>query len=251
MTATAELSFRLRQALSWSPVPSLDPPLRLSTIRTDMSPRAIARLDELEHRYDLEPLTRSSSLTGAREAFWALNTLDTVIGNATLPIGRCLDVGAKNATHLPGQATFRPGPWDLVEVDAHRRYIDLTTRGAHGRAMAARFRGTRYLPLDVRNLMGRYSVITWFLPFVVEQPHESWGLPRSLFAPAETLAHVLGLLDVGGALVIVNQSEAEADVQRRLLADVAGDLEVTDHGPLSMVGSPYRHERHAFVVRRR
>lgn len=250
MSAAVELSFRLRQALSWSPTPSATPLLRLSALRASLDAHDARRFDALERRRELEPLSRATSLLGAREALWATDTLDHLLGDTLLPPGPCLDVGAKNATHLPGQFAFRPGPWDLVEVDPHRRYVDLTTRGAHGKAMAGRFRGARYIARDIREVTGRYSLITWFLPFVVESPHHAWGLPQRLFAPSSTLAHVIGLLAEGGALVIVNQGEAEAHVQRQLLRDVAGDLDVADAGSLSMVVSPYQRERFGVVVRR-
>ena len=250
MSAAVELSFRLRQALSWSPTPSATPLLRLSALRASLDAHDAQRFDALERRRELEPLSRATSLLGAREALWATDTLDHLLGDTLLPPGPSLDVGAKNATHLPGQFAFRPGPWDLVEVDAHRRYVDLTTRGAHGKAMAGRFRGARYIAKAIREVTGRYSLITWFLPFVVESPHHAWGLPQRLFAPSSTLAHVIGLLAEGGALVIVNQGEAEAVVQRQLLHEVAGDLDAADAGSLSMVVSPYRRERFGVVVRR-
>lgn len=249
--ASLDLSFRLRQALSWSPAPKASLPLRLSSLRTALSPNAAARFDELERRHDLEPLTRANHVDAAREALWATDVLDRLIGADHLPPLPSLDVGAKNGTHLPGQFSVVPGPWDLVEVDAHRRYVDFTTRGAHGKAMAARFRGARYLAQDINAVRGRYGLITWFLPFVVEAPHRAWGLPDSLFSPQSTLAHVVSLLAEGGALVVVNQGEREAEVQRALMADVKGDVDVTEAGALPSLLSPYRHERWGFVVRRR
>lgn len=248
---TTALSFRLRSAMPWSPSPTPTPPLRLAALRERLRPRAALRFDALEHKHDLEPLTRAPHVEGALEALWATDVLDRALGAARLPPGPALDVGAKNATHLPGQYAYRPGPWDLVEIDAHRRYVDFTTRGAHGRAMAARFRAARYLAQDVNTVAGRYALITWFLPFVVESPHRAWGLPAGLFQPAQTLAHVLSLLVDGGALVIVNQGEAEAEVQARLLDDVKGDVEVVARGVVDDTLSPYTHQRFAFVVRRR
>jgi len=248
---TAALSFRLRSALPWSRTPTATAPLRLASLQERLGLREAWRFDVLKHRYELEPLTRASHVDGALEALWATDLLDRCLGRVRLPPGPALDVGAKNATHLPGQYAFRPGPWDLVEVDAHRRYVDFTTRGAHGRAMAARFRAARYLAQDVNTVSRRYALITWFLPFVVESPHRAWGLPRELFQPERTLAHVLSLLAEGGALVIVNQGEAEAEVQARLLDDVKGDLEVDARGIVDDTLSPYTHQRVCFVVRRR
>lgn len=247
-----ELAFRLRGALPWSPRPraaSVD----VAAVRAGLDDAGRARFDVLADDVDVAALAAAVDVAAAREALWAADALDRLLGRWR-PVDRCLDVGAKNGVLLPGQVAFHPGPWTLVELDGHRRYVDGTTRGAHARAAAARFVGCKVVVDDVNAVAGSFGLITWFLPFVVPSPHRAWGLPRRFFQPRRTLRHVLSLLGDGGALVIVNQGAHEAAAQRALLRDVVdddGSVDVREHGALSSTLSPYRWERHAFVVRRR
>jgi hypothetical protein len=242
----ADLRFRARSLLRWSPRPREASAVELSVLRGELSKEGRRRFDVLSRKYDLAALRLSQTLGSAREALWALDVLDTALPRA-LPAGRCLDVGAKNGALTPGLVTCLPRGWDLVELDAHRRYADLTTRRAHGAAVAARFVGCRYIAGDVLTLKGSYAAITWFLPFVVQAPLSAWGLPRRFFMPGRLLAHVTSLLAPGGALFIVNQGDAEAAAQRALLEEAAMPFEAT--GALPATLSPYARERFGFVVR--
>jgi len=242
--ARIELGWQLRQALPWSPRP------RVGVVDVDAVREAspdVAAFDALAARVDVGAFAKAPDNDAAAEAVYAAFVLDHVL-RGVRPRGRCLDVGAKNGALLPGLCAVHPGPWTLVELDVHRRYADLTTRGAHARALAARFDGCRVHAGDVTSVVGRFGLVTWFLPFVVPSPHLAWGLPRRFFRPKETLAHVLSLVDDGGALVIVNQGAKEADAQRALLAGF--DVCVSDVGVLPSTLSPYTKERHAFVVHR-
>jgi hypothetical protein len=137
-----------------------------------------------------------------------------------------------------------PGPWDLVELDAHRRYADLSTRRAHGERLARAFPGCRYLTGSVREIEGRYGVVVWFLPFLFEAPLRAWGLPRRFFAPDALFDHVLGRVAPGGTLFIVNQGERERDRQRELFA--ARGLVASELGSLRTALSPFRKPRYGF-----
>ena len=110
-----------------------------------------------------------------------------------LPAGPGLDVGAKNGVLLPALRAVWPHPWDLVELDAHRRYLDLSTRRAHGERLARAFPGCRYMAGSVEDITERYALVTWFLPFVHEGPLRAWGLPRRFFAPERLFRHVVDL----------------------------------------------------------
>lgn len=222
----------LAPVFTWSPAARLPGPSSLE----GLSPAARARADDLARRYPLAPLLRACGAIERDESLTALDLLDRHLGR---PPARGLDVGAKNGALLPGLATFG-GAWDVVEVDAHRRYWNLRTRRAVGEAVAGAFPGCRFLAADVRSLTGRYDLVTWFLPFVFPAPHHAWGLPAALFDPVGTLRHVCGLLAPGGTLFIVNQGEAEAEEQQRLLPD-AEPL-----GPMQSPFSPYRKPRFGF-----
>jgi hypothetical protein len=142
---------------------------------------------------------------------------------------------------LPALHTAVPGPWDLVELDAHRRYADLSTRRAHGERVARAHAGCRYIAGSVAELQGQYGVVIWFLPFLFEEPLRAWGLPRRFFAPEALFGHVLDRVAPGGSLLIVNQGERERDRQRDLFA--ARGVQAIPLGLLESPLSPFRRKR--------
>jgi hypothetical protein len=190
-----------------------------------------------------------------QEALYVLDTLLAIVPRELAGRGgarAALDVGSKNATHLPALHALAPYPWTLVEIDSHRRYWNLVTHRSRGERIARAHAGCRYIAGSVRELRAddqRFDLITWTLPFVSEKPLAAWGLPQRFFEPASLLAHVLSLLSPRGALVIVNQSEYERDEQRDLLraAGVTGDR-IAAFGPLDSPLSTFRHQRWAFRV---
>lgn len=195
------------------------------------------------------------------ESLAALSLID-----AGLPEGiggrRWLDVGSKNGAAAFGIATAarmrsREMPsLDLVELDAGRRYRGGLRRADHGATLASATaawlgdgNAVRYMAADVRALQTRHDVITWFLPFLFAESHQSWGLPLSLLAPQAVLRHVLDLLEPGGWLLVVNHTSAEAEVQRQLLAgcnDIEIVRQVNGHDPWCQPG----RDRPITVVRR-
>lgn len=236
------LTLRLRDTFWWS-VPARCPG---PTTLDGLGPAARARADELAARYDLAPLLAACGRVERDESLYTLDLLDRLAGPA--PAGRGLDVGSKYAAYLPGLATFDARGWDCVERDAHRRYLDTTTRRAVGEAIAARFTGCRYLAGDVRALGGSYARVTWFLPFVVEEPHRAWGLPAEIFDPRGALDAVLGRLAPGGELLLLNQGDAERDEQAALFA--AAGVAAEPLGRVDSVLSPYRKPRYGWRVRK-
>ncbi len=258
---------------TWSPRAKLPGPapggLHVGIDGQPLSPRARARVDALAGRYALAPLVAACGPVERAESLYVLDLLDRhgLADPAGTATGRALDVGSKNGAYLPGLATGWSHGWDAVELDAHRRYWTLRTRRAHGEAMAAAFPGCRFHATDVRCLTGSYARITWFLPFVLEGPHQAWGLPAASFAPAEVLAHVLGLLAPGGTLLVVNQDEVEAEAQEALFDHVlrreAPPTEAPSHrairepslarvalGRIDSVLSPFRKPRFGWTVTR-
>ncbi len=208
-------------------------------------PSARARVSALAARYPLGPVFAACGPIELLESLYVLDLLDRLVG-PTGPDGRALDVGGKSAAYLPGLATFRGGGWDVVELDAHRRYWDLRTRRAVGEAMAGAFPGCRYHARDVRDHPGSYSLITWLLPFVFLEPHRAWGLPARAFDPAGTLRHVLSTMAPSGQLFIVNQGEEEHAEQGRLLRDAGAPAR--DVGVVESPLSPFRKRRLGWLV---
>ena len=69
-------------------------------------------------------------------------------------------------------------------------------------------------------LKEKYDYIIWLLPFVVPEPLVAWGLPKKFFCPDELLKHAYNLLKENGQMLIINQGEKEAEVQKELLKKI-------------------------------
>lgn len=204
------------------------------------------RWDELAARHPrLTANLRDCSADCIRESVYVLDILDRYVPEPPVR-GRCLDIGSRNWAYLPGLRTYAPLPWDGVELDAHQRYFDLTTRRAHGEAMAARHADCRYLARSLLAVRGEYALITWLLPFVHPAALRRWGLPERYFQPRALLSHAWELLGAGGAMLIVNQGEEERDIQGGLL-EQAG-VPATPLGELVSVLSPFRKTRYGWWV---
>lgn len=192
-----------------------------------------------------------------KETLGALDLLDRV-PSALMPpdARRALDIGSKNWAYSPALAAWfaRNGKSAVarrylgVELDAYRLYPDLTTRLSHGRANARAFSGKglemEYRAGDLLEAVapgdGHFQLVTWLLPFVSEEPHRAWGLPRSRFRPEALFSRAAQLMDAGGLLVMVNQGEWEWERARSMLAKLPalqarGSLEIEG----SLHASPY------------
>jgi hypothetical protein len=236
-----DVGFRLRGRLRWSAPARKRPAGELARVLEALSPEAGRRAEELAGKYDL---ARWPSLLTTRELHEDLHLLDLLDRHVPRTGAPGLEVGSKNGVALPALFAFAPHAWDLVELDAHRRYVDLSTRRAHGERMARAFPGCRYLADSVTAVEGQYGLVVWVLPFVHEAPLRAWGLPRRFFAPEALLRHVLARLAPGAVLFIANQGEAERDVQRDLFATVG--VTPTELGSLEGPFSPYRRPRFGF-----
>lgn len=240
-----ELSWRLRNAMTLSsPAIRLSPLLnRLPSLH--LPPDAAARRAELAARYDIRPWPRLCSPMELRENLYLLDVLDRYNRR---PQGPCLDIGSKNWSYLPALCAWSGGPWDGVELDAHRRYLNLATRRAYAERMAARFPGCRYRVSSLLDMRGQYGFIAWLLPFVTEGPHLAWGLPRRFFQPQALLEHAWSLLEPGGRLFVVNQGAAEAEVQRGLFEQAGIPAEPL--GEIVSTLSPFRRPRYGWLAQK-
>lgn len=245
MQALTSLAFWLRNAVPLS-APAWKALTSLERLRPELDAH---RLALLERRYPrLHDWHHHCSAQDWRESLYVLDVLRQHLPRE-LPEGRALDVGSKNGTYLPGLVTALPRAWDACELDAHRRYAWGTTRRAYGERMASGFAGCAFHACDVRELDGPWAVVTWFLPFLTPAPLDAWGLPRGQLAPAALLEHVLLRLVPGGALLLVNQGQAEAELQQQLLEAHAPGW----YRPLGAIESPlspFTRARYGFLVRR-
>ncbi len=234
----------LRNRLHWSPRPWPRAACALEQFQTTLNASQLQALARLREGYP-----RLSSLRLSRPLQWqeSLYVLDLLAQHLSPPTqGACLDVGCRNWAYLPGQWAWHAGPWDGIEIDPHRRYLDLTTRGAHAQATAADYDACRFITGSVETLAGPYTRITWFLPFVSPAPHRAWGLPPGLFQPLRLLDHVYQLLAPGGELLISNQGSEEAELQRDLLEQC--QIPYTALGWLQSSFSPFQQPRFGWRV---
>jgi len=237
--------FALRNALTWSP------PARERAEAKDEP-------DAAEKRW-LETYRLAESRDRMTEARWQRNVAALEVLMATRendvvktllrdrPTLRALDIGSKNFDYVDALCGFwshqngeRSVTLTGLELDAHRRYTDFRTRRAWAEHYASFVPGAHY---QAGNLLAHtecYDAITWFYPFVTEFPLLRWGLPLAEFQPLALLEHAFSLLEPGGVLVIVNQSEAESHVQRAFLATLGRSYTVAGprEKPITLVETP-------------
>lgn len=238
-----EIAWRLRGALTWSP-PAIRRSRSLSALLRTLPPDLRASAERLASRH-APGWERACDPWGFRESLYVLDLLDRCVGPPSSPLPS-LDIGCKNGCYLPGLWAWSGGPWDGVELDAHRRYWTLATRRAHGEWIARRLPGCRYLAADLLDLRGAYGFVTWFLPFLHEAPLRAWGLPRRFLRPARLLDHARTLLAPGGRLLVVNQGEAEAERQERLFGEAG--IAAVSFGRIESPFSPFRRPRFGWLA---
>lgn len=238
-----ELSFRLRSAFPFS-LPAFKRTIPFEAV--DLVGPARERAARLRESHDLSAWSRCCNAQDWRESLYALDVLSRVL--PALPEGRGLEVGAKNGSMLPGFVTAVKRSCDAVELDAHRRYLWGSTRRVYGETMARAFPDCRFIAGDVRSLEGPWSVVTWWLPFLTATPLEAWGLPGRFLAPLELLTHVTSRVLPGGVVFIVNQGEAEHELQGRLFREAR--LEAQSLGKIESVLSPFVKPRFGWLWQR-
>lgn len=162
-----------------------------------------------------------------------------------------LDIGSKNWSYAKGQHKYFAGfckefYMDGVELDAYRLYPNLYSRYEAAKFYTKGLPNTNYICANLLNINKKYDYITWFLPFISEYPLKKWGLPKRFFQPEKLLLHAYNLLEDKGQMLILNQGEKEADIQRALLEKY--DLSYKFLGEISSNNYPYKQKRYGFLV---
>lgn len=159
-----------------------------------------------------------------------------------------LDVGAKNWAYVQALWSMLCTQTGInqplkgftlhgIELDGYRLYTDGHSRADYAQVYVDTLKQTGLSALpeivmmdvdyrvgDVRAIHRTYDIVTCFLPFVLEMPLLKWGLPRRYFSPEAFLVHLIQRVSPGGVLLLVNQGEAEAQEQEKLLNKVAQTL---------------------------
>jgi hypothetical protein len=208
---------------------------------------AEAQAARLLTTYPLDFLRTHSTARNFRENLFYLEVLDRWVYQTTEDGGRKTGESTFSVVHPPSSVAQLPGcvvdigPSDWFyahaltafwrrtlgesvtligyEADAYRVYNDLRSRHDHARA---HMRGleearVRYVPAPFSCQPGAFAAVTMFFPFVFARDHLEWGLPGRMFAPERLLVAAWDSVAPGGALLIVNQGEAEHNTQRDLL----------------------------------
>jgi hypothetical protein len=239
-----DIAFRVRGGLRWSAPAWRWRRGSWARVRAGLDENARARAAELRGGVGADVIDGWGRHLDDRQLLENLYVLDLLERHLPGARGPGLEVGAKNGAILPALVAAVPAPWDQVELDAHRRYLDLSTRRGHGERVARAHPGCRFVAGSVEDLQGQYGVVVWFLPFLFEEPLAAWGLPRRFFAPAALFAHVVARVAPGGTLFIANQGEAERDRQQQLFDELA--LTPQSLGRLESPLSPFRRPRFGF-----
>ena len=163
-----------------------------------------------------------------------------------------LDIGCKNWFYVKGEYDFFKGFseevfLDGVELDAYRLYSNFYTRYEVAKFYTKGLQNTNYIAGNLLDIDKKYDYIVWFLPFVIQEPHEYWGLPKKYFYPETLLVHAYNLLKDKGEMLIINQGEEEAKAQINLLENAK-----INYKSLGLVESDfyeYNYQRYGFLIK--
>lgn len=132
-----------------------------------------------------------------------------------------LDIGSKNWSYVRSQYLFfKSHSKNLVlngiELDAYRLCSNFYNRYEIAQFYKKDLPGVNYFIGDFMEHSQKYDYIIWILPFITKYPLIKWGLPLKYFKPEEMLLHAYDLLKPDGEILIINQGEKEAKVQKEL-----------------------------------
>ncbi len=136
-----------------------------------------------------------------------------------------IDVGARNWTYLPSLCEgFPKAAFTGIEVDGYRRYANLYRRCdqlksqcnyAHDGGRSADFWIGDFRDFKAVGDCDQ-RLITFFYPFVSEDPCAAWGLPNRFARFQELLVHARSL--GAGAILSVHQGEHEFVIAKEAYA---------------------------------
>ena len=211
------------------------------------------RENDLKKKYNFQYMSDMTQLN-YKENLYMLDILDKYFEITPYENIKAIDIGCKNWNYVRGQYTFFQKYCQNLElkgseIDAYRLYWNLFSRYEVAKYYKRDLKNTRYLPKDFMRIDEKFDYITWFLPFVREYPHIRWGLPLKYFKPDKMLWHAYFSLKTGGKMFIVNQSEIEYDIQKKLLEACA--IPYKEKGEIISDFLPHKYKRFALIVIKR
>jgi hypothetical protein len=231
--ARNRLDYPLRQLFRWrragfriQPPAQADP---FAALPPQDRPRAMALAERLTQTYHLEDFAAQTTPVNYRENLFYLHLLESALETTQVSLPetvRAADIGPSHWFYVQALAallrwwqTPRPRPIDLrgYEIDAYRVYADLHSRYDHALGHMRGLAGVTYIPRGFSAQPAAFHLIFMLFPFVFPEDHLKWGLPGNFFRPRDLLQAAWQSLQPGGALIIVNQGEAEHRAQRALL----------------------------------
>ena len=166
---------------------------------------------------------------------------------------KVLDIGCKNWFYAKGEYEFFNSFCDEifldgVEIDAYRLYSNFYSRYEVAKYYTKGLKNTNYIVGNLLDLEGKYDYIIWFLPFVLVEPHQYWGLPKKYFYPEKLLEHAFNLLAENGEMLIINQGIEESKVQKDLLNKLG--IKYTDLDEIKNEFFEYKYKRYGVLVKK-
>ena len=186
-----------------------------------------------------------------KENLYIKDVLEKSFKKQNVDVVRVLDIGSKNWFYAKGEYAFfadfaKEIFLDGVEIDAYRLYSNFYNRYEVAKYYTKDLKNINYIAGNLLDIDDKYDYIIWFLPFVLKEPHMMWGLPKKYFYPEKLLAHAVTLLKEKGQMLIVNQGEYEAQVQKELLEKL--DILYSDLEEISSEYFQYKHKRYGVLI---
>ena len=186
-----------------------------------------------------------------KENTYIYKILDKFFEKRNLPSTRILDIGSKNWSYAQAQHKYFSNfcnnfLMDGVEIDAHRLYPNFYSRFEASKFYTKGLENTNYICANILDINQKYDYITWFLPFITQYPLKKWGLPKRFFQPEKLLLHAYNLLEQNGQMLIINQGENEANIQKELLEKL--NIKYKFLGEITIENSPYPQKRYGYII---
>lgn len=235
-----EIDWQLQNLLTWSAS------YRMQSSSASQCTK-ISRLDQqrfqlLDEQYDIKSWPEICAKADYHYSLYLLDLLHHYLG-APDESQAALDIGCGSWQYLPALHAFQPTQWLGIELDAHRRFFDMTTRHGRAKSMLRHFPSARYRATSLNKVEQQFDLITWFLPFVLPKPLYAHGLPRRFFQPEQLLNHAISLLSNTGKMLIMNQGEEEFREQLRLLESKPVTIQASEQA-----SSPFNPYEQPFFI---